>query len=246
MNEASVGIIEKLISAIHLEKIEKKPDRVLIGAYLAAVVVDARCGLATVHAEHRHGEDPVREPGSFEEKPINQLAGLALSDKPLEACLGMAAINAAVPTDPSRLEEKNSFNILAEKASGKNLTVVGHFPFAEELKPLCKNCWVLELEPKPGDLPAEAAEQVIPESDVVGVTASAFSNHTIDRLLELSSGKYVMVLGPTAPLSEILFEFGISSIAGTWVTDIKAAIRSISQGASFRQVKGVKKVVMEK
>ncbi len=247
MSEASVGIIDKLIEAVSVEKnIEGKPEKVLIGAYLGAVVVDARCGLATVYAEHRHGEDPVREPGGFEEKPINQLAALALSDRPLEVCLGMAAINAAIPTDPSRFQEKNASEILAEKACGKSLALIGHFPFARDLKAVCKNCWILELAPKPGDLPAEAAEEVIPKSDVVAITASAFSNHTIDKLLELASGKYVMVLGPTAPLSDVLFEFGISSIAGSLVTDIQAALRTISQGASFRQVKGVKKVVMEK
>ncbi len=236
-------IIDCLIESVQEASL---PDEILIGAFLAAVVKASRCGLATVIVEHVHGEIPVRHIGSLHEKPLRELCSFALSEKPLEACLGMAAINASVPTDPSRFRELNAYDILLQKARGKNLTMVGHFPFADRLKPECNNCWILELEPEAGDLPAHAAADVIHDSDIVAITASAFSNHTIDRLLDLSKEKYVMILGPTAPLSEVLFDFGVDAVAGAWVTDIDAALLTISQGASFRQIRGVSKVFLEK
>lgn len=236
-------IINRLIETVSADW---RPDMVIIGAFLVAVAKDNRCGLATVYAGHAHGKVPMRNIGSLHEKPIKELVELARSEKPLEASLGMAAINTAMPLDPSRFKEVNAAEMLAEKSRDKNLALVGHFPFANKLRKGCKNCWILELDPREDDLPAQKAEDVIPKSDVVGITASAFSNHTMDRLLELSKDKYVMVIGPTAPLSEVLFDFGVDAIAGAWVTDIPATLRTISQGASFRMVEGVRKILMEK
>jgi uncharacterized protein (DUF4213/DUF364 family) len=242
-------ILDQLIQAVETEA---RPESVLIGPYLAAVVIKGpaakakRCGMATVFAEHEPAREPIDEPGLLEERPVKDLCRLARSKRPLEASVGMATINACLPVDTSRFSDINAFEILAEKCRDKNLTLIGHFPFADKLKSACKNCWTLELNPRKGDLPANAAIQVIPNSQIIGITASAFLNHTIERLLELSRGKYVMVIGPTSPLSTILFEYGVSAIAGAWVNDTTAAIRTISQGATYRMLKGVRKVVMQK
>jgi hypothetical protein len=43
-----------------------------------------------------------------------------------------------------------------------------------------------------------------------------------------------------------LFEYGISFLSGARVGDQKAAIKTIMQGASLPQVKGINLVTMEK
>jgi len=52
------------------------------------------------------------------------------------------------------------------------------------------------------------------------------------------------MVGPTSPLSPVLFDYGIDVIGGSMVVDSEKTIRSITEGATFRQVKGVKNLNM--
>jgi hypothetical protein len=47
----------------------------------------------------------------------------------------------------------------------------------------------------------------------------------------------VVMLGPSTPLSSVVFDFGISVLSGTWVADPERVLRSISEGATFQQIK---------
>ncbi|MBP7831262.1 MAG: hypothetical protein KA248_15240 [Kiritimatiellae bacterium] len=49
---------------------------------------------------------------------------------------------------------------------------------------------------------------------------------------------YVVLTGPTSPLSTVLFDFGISAICGTRVANAEEVIRFISQAATFKQLHG--------
>jgi len=55
-----------------------------------------------------------------------------------------------------------------------------------------------------------------------------------------------MMVGATTPFSPLLFDYGIDIIAGSKVIDRQKTIRSISQGATFRQIKGIKHLIMRK
>ena len=54
------------------------------------------------------------------------------------------------------------------------------------------------------------------------------------------------MLGDSAVLSPVLFDYGIDAIAGTMVTDNDLALKCISQGANFRQIKGTRRLIMMK
>jgi hypothetical protein len=100
---------------------------------------------------------------------------------------------------------------------------------------------VIEQKPQAGDLPEQAAEDYLPQADVVAITGTALINHTFDKLLSLcTASSLVMVLGPSTPLSPVLFQHGIQMISGAKVIDEPAALKTIQQGASFPQVKGVR------
>jgi uncharacterized protein (DUF4213/DUF364 family) len=82
---------------------------------------------------------------------------------------------------------------------------------------------------------------LIPQADIVAITSSALINHTLDGLLSLCPQQAtVMLLGPSTPLSPILFDFGANIISGTRVVDENAVLRTVGQGAAFRQVEGVR------
>jgi len=59
-------------------------------------------------------------------------------------------------------------------------------------------------------------------------------------------GAYVILLGDTAPLSPVLFDWGVDAISDTKVVNPKLALKCISQGANFRQIRGVKRLTMKK
>lgn len=43
-----------------------------------------------------------------------------------------------------------------------------------------------------------------------------------------------MVLGPSTPLSPVLFDHGVTFISGARVVDEVSALRTVGQGATFR------------
>lgn len=219
---------------------------VLTGAYWTAVV-SQKCGLASTfrdggHPHHRG----VKDVGRLTEKSSLELAEYALSDYTLEASIGMAAINSLIEVDEDHCIEKNASEILMEKGEGRDVAIVGHFPFIPELRKRTRNLWVFEQRPKEGDLHPEEAQRILPRCDIVGITGTAFINHTLDDLLGWAKGKFILLIGPTTPLTSFLFDFGIHVLSGTWVIDKEEVFRCISQGATFREVRGVRRITMIK
>jgi len=93
------------------------------------------------------------------------------------------------------------------------------------------------LEPFKGDLPASSAPEIIPQADILVITATTLLNHTLQDLLDLRKpGAQVFLLGPSTPLSPVLFEEGISILSGIFVDAPKKVCIGISQGANLRQL----------
>ncbi len=217
---------------------------VLTGAYWTAVV-SRGCGLASTFRDEGHPHKKgVKNVGSLTEKSALELANYSLSDYAMEASIGMAAINSLIEVDEQRCVEKNASRILTEKGEGKDVGIVGHFPFIPELKKRARNLWVFEQRPKEGDLGPESAQAILPRCDIVGITGTAFINHTLEELLRWSEGNFILLIGPTTPLTSFLFDYGIQVLSGTVVVDKEEAFRCISQGATFREVRGVRRVTM--
>jgi uncharacterized protein (DUF4213/DUF364 family) len=234
------GIMDDLISSLTGDNVVHEVHTCVFWT----AVLSKHCGLASTlherHPEHR----PVRNAGNLTKLLASELAQYARSDNVLEASIGMAAINSLIDIDEARCVGENAFDVLARKGRNRNVAVVGHFPWIPKLQKIAGMLWVIEQRPREGDLPAEAAEEVLPQADVVGITGTSFENHTVERLLDLSKNSFVVMLGPTTPLSPVLFDYGVDILAGTKVVDPDKAIRSISQGAMFRQVEGVRLVTM--
>ncbi len=231
-------------------------DELLVGAFWTAVVADVndrrQCGLASTLREddHHHGGGPaVPDAGSLLERSARELAELARSKSPMEAAIGMAAINALLPHTPERWVTLNAEHVIAEHGAGKRVALIGHFPFIPRLREQVGVLHVLELEPKGKDLPADAAPEVIPQADVLAITGTTLINHTFDELIALRRpDALVLILGPSTPLSPILSDRGVDLISGAVVEDVESVLRAVSQGANFRQVRrqGVRLVTMQK
>jgi len=204
-------------------------------------VVSKHCGLSSTFRDEGIPHDRgVREVGRLTQKTALELAEYAKSDSLLEASIGMATINSLIDIEESSCVEKNAFEIILEKAEGKNVAIVGHFPWIMKLRERIKNLWVLEQKVRAGDLPASEADRILPQCEVVGITGTAFINHTLEGLLALCRKAFVVLIGPTSPLSPVLFDHGINAICGSKVIDTDQVIRSISEGATFKEIKGIK------
>lgn len=210
-------------------------------------VMTRYCGLAATLPRDALRQEPpqVKEPGLLLEKSPRELAALAYSKSILEAAIGMAAINSLLEVDESTCVGLNAADVILEKGRGKHVAIIGHFPFIPRIREHAKELWVIEKNPREGDFAEDAASNLVPRADLVAITGTAITNHTIEGLLSLCNKKaYVILLGDTAPLSPILFDYGIDAVSGTRVVNPGLALSCVSQGANFRQIRGVKRLTM--
>lgn len=190
-------------------------------------------------------DKPVRGVGKLTQKSAKELVQYVKSDRLLEATIGMATVNSLINVDESKGVELNAFSVIAEKGEGKNIAVIGHFPFIPKLRRIARELWVLEKRPRPGDLTEEMAPEVLGKSDVVAISATTLINHTLEGLLSCCrKDVFKVMLGPTTPMSDVMFDYGIDVISGVKVIDERMVLRCISESATFRQVKGVRLLSM--
>jgi uncharacterized protein (DUF4213/DUF364 family) len=238
-------ILDDLLSSLNGEATVKE---VWQGTFQTAVLT-RNCGLAsTPHDSGPHYDrSPVKDAGELLKKEAMELARLAYSTSAFEASIGMAAINSLLDVEEQRCLEINAGNLIAEKGKGKKVALVGHFPFVPKLRQAAKELWVVEKQPREGDFAEDQAKSLIPQADVVGITGIAFTNHTIEQMLNLCHPQaYVVILGGTTPLSPVLFDHGVDAICGTKVVDTEMVLRCVSQGATFRQLNGVRLLTLKR
>ncbi len=136
--------------------------RVLVGAHWT-VVCSRHCGMAsTILGNKPHGHEKVRDVGQLENKSALELAEYARSDNLLEASIGIAAINSLLEIDVTHAVEVNAAEVLLNQGKGKNIALVGHFPFIPKLRQAAGQLWVIEQNPTDNEYPAESASRFNP------------------------------------------------------------------------------------
>jgi hypothetical protein len=238
-----LGILDRLLA--ECVKTDGLVLDVRVGVHWTAVAVEREgnpsAGLAATLTPEgwEHGRPWVREASRLRDMTAAQLAGLVTSDSPTERSVGLAALNALHSHPADAASEGNADEILHRLGRGKRVAVVGHFPFVDQLRELAETCWILELHPGPLDRPASEAPDLLPQADVVAITGMTLLNGTFETLVTLPrDDAFVLLLGPSTPLTPLFFEYGIDAVSGAVVADIPAVLQAVSQGASFRQIPG--------
>jgi uncharacterized protein (DUF4213/DUF364 family) len=234
-------IFNKLISSLPESRIES----VNIGLFWTAVVVEfhgvRRCGLAATlsNGEFEHARLPaVEDTGRLERRSALELTKLVFSNSYTEVGVGLATINALLPPIQNPLDLPAE-DYIARQGANSQVALIGHFPFVSRLKDQVKKLWVLELNPQDDDLPASAAPEIIPQADILAITATTLINHTFEEIFNLRKpGAKVMLLGPSTPLSPVLFQYGVDVLSGSIVEDPDTVLPLVRQGATFRQIRG--------
>jgi hypothetical protein len=237
-------LINDLLNSV---KIDAPVRNVLIGAHWTTVS-SRGCGMAsTVMDPKPHGEGQVRDAGSLHLKSAGELARYLLSENWLEASVGLAALNSLLEIPQGNITSVNAFKVVAEKGSGKHVAVFGHFPYLKDIRASARQLSVFELNPSEDELSLERVPEVLPEAEVVAITSNAIINHTLDAILPYLNPKAFSVLvGPSTPLSPVLFEAGFDLLAGVRILDETALIQSVAQAAIFRQVHGAELITIAK
>ena len=238
-------ILNDIISSLTVDS----PVREVRTCTYWTAVISQNCGLASTFrdecpAEH---DKPVWDAGKLTQKSAKELAQYVESDNLLEATIGMAAVNSLINVDEGKCVELNAFDVIAERGEGKNIAVIGHFPFIPKLRKIAKELWVLEKRPQPGDLTEDMTPEVLGKADLVAISATTIINHTLEELLHYcKKDAFKIMLGPTTPMSHVMFDHSLDVISGVKVVDEEMVLRCISEGATFRQVQGVRLLSMAK
>ena len=225
-------ILESLPDDAPIEEVRR-------GVHLTAVK-SRFCGLSSTMMRdaicHDREEEEPRKP--FEEMTARELARYALSEEVSRASLGLAAINSLVEIKIEECVDIDGLKLVREIGENRNISIIGHFPFLEGLRDTARNLWIIEKHPLPGDYPEEDSRTYLPQSDIVVITATALINQTLPGLLALCrKGSVKMLLGPTTPISKVLFDHGIDVLSGSTVIDVDVAFKAVSEGANFMRLR---------
>lgn len=188
-------------------------------------------------------------PNKLRGRPAVELMRETLSEHGIRRAVGTAVMNALSdacwrrqrPQGVTLLHDVDAFDVAAPQA-GEKVVVVGAFvPFLRELKRRALSFTVLERDPatlKPDELPyfrpAEDAERVIPDADVVLITGTTLINGTLDHLLTLpKANARVAIIGPTVGLLPgPLMRRGAGILGTIRISDVDAFLDVLAEGGS--------------
>jgi uncharacterized protein (DUF4213/DUF364 family) len=219
-------------------------DEINVGAHLTSVQ-SKYCGIASTIFDDHGPKKIMAEAGTLESLPLTKLINFLKSDILLKASTGMAALNSVI-VPPDKYETGNAFQMIKSKSARKNLGIIGHFHFVNRFSDSVKNCWVFEKSPRDDDIPADKIGEFLPKCDVVVITGQTIINNTLAEILSYSQKAFKIMLGPSVPLSPVLFDHGVDVLAGVKILKSDLVNRFIRQGANFRQLQGVELVMMGK
>ena len=228
---------------------EMTVDRLVCGAYQTLVVSGGGYGICNTLNDTRRPDLIPRRPAGMK---LRDLAVCAKSFNFVEASIGIAALNAYyneidrvralgidIP-DALHVEDRSydPFITYQNDIKGKNVTVIGHFPYIDQLfAPVCNLSIIEKFRPERGDYPEQAAEYLLPESDYVFISSYTFAEKSLPRFLQLAGGAHVTVVGPAVTMSPALFRYGADDLSGFVVKDGENAEKNcLGLGGSMHAV----------
>ena len=203
-------------------------ESVLVGLNWTMVAGPLGIGLAHSPARGTSGCYGLPAPGSYAGQTLAELARLADSANVFERSVGYAAINAHHNRYDLEGADINGLDLIEDR--GEKTVVIGQFPGLEKRVP---GAAIIEREPRPGCYPPEAAATLLPIAEQILITASALSNGTLESMLPLLPRKaFVVLVGPSAPMAPVLFEYGICAISGFVCRDAAKLTQAVMEGGA--------------
>lgn len=249
MEEYSVvaALINELRQNLGSTLEEIKAEDVRIGlAYTGVLISGNYGGVACTPLYEFSGCPALGFTETIKGKTADKMIELALSENPLEAAVGIATVN-ALSQMLRELEPENftvsNVDVLDLIKPGDRVAMVGYFgPLVPKILKITEKLTVLEKReiesPETRTLPSEKAREVLPQSDVIIISASTLANRTFDELLSLrGTAREVILLGPSAPLYPTpFFERGITALMGTRILDPMTMLTLVSEAGGTKKL----------
>jgi uncharacterized protein (DUF4213/DUF364 family) len=192
-------------------------------------VVESRygTGMAQTPARGTAGCRSLPAPGSYSGRPLAELAGLWTSANIFERTIACAAVNAHWNRYDIEASPANGLDLIENR--GERTVMVGRFPgVADRYRGIA----VVEREPRPGEYSESALPDLMPQAEMVAITASSIANGSMPGILALCRDAFVLVIGPSTPLSPVLFDHGVDVLSGFIARDIDNLVKAVSEGAA--------------
>lgn len=226
-------ILDKILKDIP----EIPVNEVLVGAFSTLVKAGELSGISsTLRGPGPHGL--IERAGNIRKLNLKELASFIKSDNLLQASIGMAAINTWTAAYDRPYRQLNAKSLVYEQGQGKTVGVVGHFPFLNEMKGIDK-LYIFEKDPAEGDFSEGDIRKYMPEAEVVVITGTSLINHTFEEIMKyVRLDAYKIVMGPSTPLSPVLFDYGVDAVCGTLVKDYEVLRRCVMEAVPVRYLQG--------
>jgi len=163
-------------------------------------------------------------------KGLHELARLALSWNPVESALGLAAINAHY--NRYDLDARAGNGVRSLRSVDGRVVVIGAFPGIDDILP---GAAVIETAPRPGEYPPHAMETLLPSCGGAVVNSSSLVNRNLSRILKLTRGRPLALIGPSTPMTPRLRDYGVSVMSGLIVHDPDGLAAAVRAGALPRE-----------
>jgi uncharacterized protein len=218
--------------------------------YTAVALENGRCGLAyTLHEKEYESCTVIAEAGTLAGRKASELIAWMKQTDETACALGLAAANALIEI-PQGAAESDILDLLPvgpEDAVG----MIGYFgPLVGTIRKRARALHIFERKPIPelGVLPDSAAGDLLPQCQIVILSATTLLNHTIDGLLDsCKAAREVAVLGPSTPfLPEPFRKQGVTILSGIQVIDASQVLRIVSEAGGTRSFgKAVRKLTLK-
>ncbi len=181
----------------------------------------------------------IKDAGSLYGKKMKEIIGLINSDSSLERSLAMAGINSLLNVSLGLEAQTGDMLLyLRDKYKGEKVAMIGHFPFADEIKKWAGEFHVIEKNPVGDDLTFEGGRKFLNEAAAVVITGTTILNKSFIEVISECKNSFNVMLGPTVPPSALLFDYGVSAIVAIRALDNARLYSSIAEGAIVPRFKG--------
>ncbi|MCG8633101.1 MAG: DUF364 domain-containing protein, partial [Desulfobacterales bacterium] len=222
-------LVNKIITT--LKRPDAKIEKIVVGTHFTGLVAGGRMGLSSLLGASP-GQSDRKKIKTLISRPVSEAALLTTSPSPFSISLGFAAVNAANAPDPVSVNPSglSADELVAKLGKNKTTGLVGEFPFTRTLAEKVEKFHLFELNNSPFALPRDQWETTLPRLDVLAITGTALLTRYMAWYLSKASQAKIIILGPTTPISDILFKYGVDYLCGSAVTDPARVTRSIEQG----------------
>ena len=207
-------------------------ERIIVGLNWTLVVGPYGAGMAQTPARGTAGCRSLPRPGTYAGQSLAALAALWESENVFEHAIAAAAVNAHWNRYDIEASAVNGLDLIENR--GERTVVIGRFPGVAQRYP---GIAVVEREPRPGEYPESALPKLLAVAEFVAITASTLVNGSLPGILGLCQNAFVILIGPSTPLSPGLFHHGIDVLSGFVARDVDKLARAVSEGAAVSALK---------